>query len=253
MKNIILFCLIIIFIETKALADYEECFKLPDEEEKIMQELNTRYENRDRLTSNEFSTLIKYENIYNNNMSDFCYDSDLKKFFIDKNTGNEIAINKEDYELLINNIELYKDYNYLVDLNDINTKDVKPCILGSFDQNNIIGINIIWSDVSKNNLDKTIDLVSGYINYIDKKNNKDMKLDIADAEYYECKNIDIKNCNGMECLKQLPKDCYFLLKPKNNNSCFDLKTNKTELMWIICNNEECKRSESIVEFNIYGD
>lgn len=252
MKNSILFCFIAFFIGTNALANYEECFKLPDKDEKLMQELDTKYKNHDKLAPNEFSTLIKYENIYNDNISDFCYNSNSKKFFINNNTSDEIAVDKENYELLINNIELYKDYNYLVDLNNINTKNVKPCILGNFNQNNITGINITWSDVSKNDLDETIDLVNAYINYID-KNNKEIKINILDAEYYECKNIDIKNCRGMGCLKELPKDCYFLLKPDNKDSCFNLKTNKTELMWIICNNEECRRSESIVEFNIYGD
>ena len=248
-KNLIkiLFALnILIFINYNAFAEYKECINLPKENQNKMNILIKKIKNKEKLSNEEYDFYMENYDYGNNG---FCYDKITKSFYANKNTENEISISKENYDFLVNNIELYKNYNYFIDTNKINTKNRKPCILGNFNQNNIVGINITWNDITKNDLDETIDLVSAYINYVD-ENDKEIKLNIADAQYYECKNINIKNCKGIDCLKQLPKDCYFLIKP-NNDVCFSLKTNKLELMWIICGNEKCRRSESMVEFNVY--
>ena len=248
-KNLIkiLFILnILIFINYNAFAEYKECINLPQENQNKMNILIKKIKNKEKLSDDEYKFYMKN---YNYNNKEFCYDELTKNFYIYKNTGNEIIINKKNYKSLINNIELYKNYDYLINSDDVNKKNARSCILASFNQNNIVGINITWNDITKNDLDETIDLVSAYINYVD-ENDKEIKLNIADAQYYECKNVNIKNCKGIDCLKQLPKDCYFLIK-SDNDTCFSLKTNKFELMWIVCDNEKCERSKSKFEFNVY--
>lgn len=173
-----------------------------------------------------------------------------------------IEVKESFYQEVKKNIENYKSSNYFVDLLSLRTEDiknVKPCKLINFNENYITAIELIKG---KNEYKKDengiiipilVKYASSHIKYKDKNMKDEIVIDLeteADDEG-ECQNkIVIKNCNnannGLNCLKQLPDECYIMLPPYNQATCVNLRTDKSVLISYVCSRDGCFLLNSMV-------
>ena len=175
-----------------------------------------------------------------------------KKYFVlYKQLSDDVYIDEIKYQKIKNKIDNFKDTNYMIYENFAykSNNELTACNLINFNQNYITGIYL--KRVSKNEkLDLYDDLVyeESYITY---KNGQ--KINIRDAEFFKCGDLDIKDCNktgndGIECLKLLPIDCSFIVSSKNGSFCINLIDNKAYLTEYFCKMDNCEKLNNIVEY-----
>lgn len=165
----------------------------------------------------------------------------MRTFYIDETKYQEIK----------NQADNFKDTNYMVYENfayEDNNK-LTACNLINFNQNYITGIYLKRMPKNKDiNLYDNLSYEESYITYKDGQ-----KINIRDAEFFKCGDLDIKDCNktgndGIECLKLLPNECEFVISSKNGSFCIDLKNDKTALIEFGCDSNGCTELNNFVEY-----
>lgn len=159
-------------------------------------------------------------------------------------------IDENNYQKIKNKAEDFKETNYLVYENFAHetNNELTGCDLINFNQNNIKGIYMLRQPKNKNGLYDNLTYKESYVLY-----GNNQKLNIRDGDFLKCEDIDIKNCNtngnnGLNCLKQLPEACNFVISSEKGSFCINLKNDKTDLIEYGCDNIGCKKLDHIVEY-----
>ena len=175
-----------------------------------------------------------------------------KKYFVlYKQLSDDVYIDEIKYQEIKKQADNFKDTNYMVYENFVHEDNNKltACNLINFNQNYITGIYLKRTPKNKElNLYDNLSYEESYIKYKDGQ-----KINIRDAEFFKCGDLDIKDCNktgnnGIECLKLLPNECEFVISSKNGSFCIDLKNDETALIEFGCDSNGCTELNNFVEY-----
>lgn len=165
----------------------------------------------------------------------------MRTFYVDETKYQEVK----------NQADNFKNTKYMVYENFAHKDNNKltACNLINFNQNYITGIYLKRMPKNKDiNLYDNLTYEESYITYKDGQ-----KINIRDAEFFKCGDLDIKDCNktgndGVECLKQLPSECEFIVSSNNGSFCIDLKNDETALIEYGCDSNGCAELNNFVEY-----